>query len=688
MRIAVIGAGLMGHGIALEFAAAGHTVRIHDCSRELVLRGIEQARRSAQLLVQAGRITAGEVPAVIARIEPADTLAAASTDAAAVIEAVYEDLVLKQQVFAALDRAAPPHALLLSNSSAFMPSELAAATSRPERVAVAHYFDPPFLLPLVELVRGPQTSVRTMDAARSLYEGIGKRPVVIEKEMPGSVGNRLQGALGREANALVSAGVATPEDIDTVVKYGFGRRLAVAGPFEVWELIGWDLVSTIGAELWKDISRDTGQPAGAKAGAARPGDQRPPAESADALRGRMERTLVEQARWDPAPSRQAQASSSPRAQSRGPVSAHPSPPDQVRDRLQPSPARGKGAAGAPSPTGSGPAQKDPSPWEGEGLGVGRRTRPEKHPGINRVAIIGAGLMGHGIALEFAAAGYEVTLTDRSKDILDSVIQRARKGLELLAEARRIGAGDIEGALLRVQPQSSLANAVKAADLVIEAVTEDIGLKRRIFAELDAAAPANAVLLSNTSTYLPSALASATKRPDRVAVAHYFNPPHLLPVVEIVRGPQTSEHTVTLVRDIYERMGKRPAVVQKEVLGFIGNRLQFAMFREALSLVQKGVVSAPELDAIVRDSFGRRLPAAGIFARRTLLSPHLAARSYSPITPTLDNFTEVPPVLREKVAKGHLGTKTGKGFYDWTPESAEALRLRIGRALVEMAKWDV
>ena len=288
-------------------------------------------------------------------------------------------------------------------------------------------------------------------------------------------------------------------------------------------------------------------------------------------------------------------------------------------------------------------------------------------------MIGAGLMGHGIALEFAAAGYEVLFTDRTKALLDAAVDLARKGLELLAEAGRISPGDIEGALLRMSPEPTIAEAAARADLVVEAVSEDLVLKKRIFAELDVAAPEHAILLSNTSTYLPSALASVTGRADRVAVAHYFNPPHLLPVVEVVRGPQTSDETVATVRDMYLRMGKRPAVVQKERLGFIGNRLQFAMFREALSLVQKGIVTAPELDAIVCDSFGRRLSVAGPFELRELIGLDLAAQIGAVITPTLDNSTEAPPLLSDRVRRGELGAKTGKGFYDWTPESSEALR---------------
>jgi 3-hydroxybutyryl-CoA dehydrogenase len=656
-RIAVIGAGLMGHGIALEFAAAGFPVRIFDSAPQTLASALGHARESAALLVEAGRLRTRDVPAVLGRIQPAASIEAAARDADVVVEAVFEDLDIKRQVFAELDRAAPTPALLLSNSSAFMPSQLAAATERPQQVAVAHYFDPPYLLPLVELVRGPETSAETIETARRLYQRIGKQPLVIEKEMPGFVGNRLQGALGREARALADDGVATQEDIDAVVKYGFGRRLAVAGPFEVWELIGWDLVSVIGGELWKDISRSDGGASPRHAAPARvnTGAVQPPAESPEALRGGMNRALVEMARWD-----------------KGSGPSH----------VVPSPLAGEGQGAAV-----------PSPWEGRGTrecgsqGVGRRPRPRKHPAINRVAVIGAGLMGHGIALEFAAAGYDVTYTDRATKPIETVPARARQGLGLLAEAGRIASSDIEGILLRMRPCGTLAEAARGADLVVEAVSENLGLKRSVFAEMDSVAPKQAILLSNTSTFLPSALASVTTRPGSVAVAHYFNPPHLLPVVEVVRGPQTSDSTVGTVVEMYRLMGKKPALVQKEVLGFIGNRLQFAVFREALSLVQKGVISAPALDEVVRNSFGRRLPVVGVFARRTLLSRHLASRSGNEVTPTLDNFTEVPPVLADKVRRGELGTRTGKGFYDWTPKSAEALRLRIGRALVEMAKWD-
>ena len=196
--------------------------------------------------------------------------------------------------------------------------------------------------------------------------------------------------------------------------------------------------------------------------------------------------------------------------------------------------------------------------------------------VSKVAVIGAGLMGHGIALEFAAAGIDVTINDRNAELLESALERARSGLELLTQAGRMGADDIESAVLRIAPVPEIEDAVADADVVIEAVFEDLPLKQGIFERLDKAAPERAVLLSNTSTYLPGVLAASTGRPDRVAVAHYFNPPHFLPIVELVRGPDTSDQTIETARDLLLRIGKRPALVNRQILGFIGNRLQSAL----------------------------------------------------------------------------------------------------------------
>ena len=307
--------------------------------------------------------------------------------------------------------------------------------------------------------------------------------------------------------------------------------------------------------------------------------------------------------------------------------------------------------------------------------------------IKNVAVIGAGLMGHGIALEFAAYGRSVSIHDRSEEVLLNAMQRARVGLLALARAGRIPEDEVEASLARIGANGDLGEAVRNADLVIEAVSENLDLKKTIFKNIDANAPSHAILVSNTSTFLPSAVASATKRPSQVAVVHYFNPPHLLPGVEIVKGPETSDSTAELLMGLYRSIGKKPALVQKEIQGFIGNRLQMALFREALSLVQNGYATAEQIDEVVRTSFGRRLSVAGPIELRELIGLDLALAISEQTIPTLANDRTLPRVLLEKIESGNLGVKTGKGFYEWTPESVESWRKNMADALLDMIRRD-
>ena len=307
--------------------------------------------------------------------------------------------------------------------------------------------------------------------------------------------------------------------------------------------------------------------------------------------------------------------------------------------------------------------------------------------INRVAVIGAGLMGHGIALEFAAYGRSVSIHDRSEAVLHDAIPRARVGLLALVQAGRISGDEVDSSLARISASSELGDAVRDADLVIETVSENLELKKSIFRQIDADAPSHAILVSNTSTFLPSALALATTRPSQVAVVHYVNPPHLLPGVEVVKGPETSDSTIELLLVLLRSIGKKPTLIQKEIQGFISNRLQMALFREALSLVQNGYATAEQIDAVVRTSFGRRLSVAGPFELRELIGLDLSLAIGEQTISTLANDRELPPVLLEKVRSGNLGVKTGKGFFEWTPESAERWRKNMADALIEMASRD-
>jgi 3-hydroxybutyryl-CoA dehydrogenase len=305
--------------------------------------------------------------------------------------------------------------------------------------------------------------------------------------------------------------------------------------------------------------------------------------------------------------------------------------------------------------------------------------------IRRVAVIGAGLMGHGIAQEFALAGYDVRLhdTDGGKiararnDIRNNLSMLA--GLGLITNEQAIASGE------RITGFTALVDAARDADLVVEAVFEDLNLKREIFRTLDSTCPPRTIFASNTSSLLPGLLASATGRPDRVLVAHYFNPPYLLPLVELVRHEKTSEETVRTMFALLKKIGKTPVIVQKEVPGFVGNRLQAALFREALSIVGKGIATAEDVDIVVKNGFGRRLAAAGVFEIWEIAGWDLIQSVCENIFPDLDDSKAVPPLLKEMVERGDLGTKSGRGFYKWTPESVQSLRKRIALVLSRIAR---
>jgi len=303
--------------------------------------------------------------------------------------------------------------------------------------------------------------------------------------------------------------------------------------------------------------------------------------------------------------------------------------------------------------------------------------------FQNVTVIGAGLLGHGIALELAVHGKRVFLNDISEDLLTAAVSRARVGLSAMASVGRISEDQIEQALSRISTSTDLGESVKNADLVIEAASENIELKKKIFAEIDAHAPDHAVLASNSSTFVPSAYGSGTKRSTKVIGIHYFNPPHLLPGIEIIIGPDTSREVVELVKNEYEAIGKKPAIVRAEIQGFVSNRLQVALLRDAMSVVESGEATSSEIDKIVRNGFGPKFAQFGIFGS---LANSDSAISHSVLAEQfqkLNNDRDLPKLLIDKIESGDLGVKTGKGFYEWTPESTEAWRANMANSLLQM-----
>jgi 3-hydroxybutyryl-CoA dehydrogenase len=259
-NICNLGTGTMGHGTAVMFAMAGYNVRMYGRSAESVKRGFSSVQAALQTYKEHSLVTDKEIPEIIARIKGVTTLEEAAEGADFVIESVAEELDVKHKIFATLDKLCAPHTIFATNTSGLSPTAVAEAIERKDKFVVAHFWNPPHLVPLVEVVPGKHTSQETMDITWRLMEKIDKKPVALQREALGFIGNRLQLALLREALYIVEQGIATPEAVDTTVKYSLGRRLSTTGPLESADLGGLDIFYNIAAYLLKDLSNDPAVP--------------------------------------------------------------------------------------------------------------------------------------------------------------------------------------------------------------------------------------------------------------------------------------------------------------------------------------------------------------------------------------------------------------------------------------------
>ena len=306
-------------------------------------------------------------------------------------------------------------------------------------------------------------------------------------------------------------------------------------------------------------------------------------------------------------------------------------------------------------------------------------------GIMQIAVIGAGLMGHGIAQEFASAGYRVHLHDVTNEQLEIALTQIEQNLNVLATNAIIQQDSISQILQRIQTSTDLEAVAEKADFVVEAVTENLALKQQIFGKLDTICPPHTILASNTTALMPSQIGVDAKRKDQILNIHYFNPPYLIPLVELIRSPDTSDETVEVTFELLTVIGKTPAIIEKEALGFVGPRLQAALIREAFAIVEQGIASAETVDLVVRNSFGRRLSVAGPFEVFELAGWDLVLAAFEELYKDLNSSSEINPLLRQMVESGKLGVKSKEGFYSWTDEKIQQLRERMNHALIQQAK---
>jgi len=306
----------------------------------------------------------------------------------------------------------------------------------------------------------------------------------------------------------------------------------------------------------------------------------------------------------------------------------------------------------------------------------------KEGNIERVAVIGAGLMGFGIGVEFARFGYQVSLYNTTKATSEKAMERTREDLDLMVKTELVTAEEAKATYDRLRPTIDVEDAASGADYVIESVLEILSLKQEIFAKLDEICPPPAVLATNTSGLTVTDIASATKHPERVLATHYFQPPHFIPLVEVVGGEKTDREVVELVARVLRGLRKKVAVIDVELPGFAGNRIQGAIGREIQSLVDQGVCSSSMIDDIISFGFGRRMAYTGYFKRLDLIGLDFIhtvskGRGQEPWGPIAD-----------RVERGELGMKSGKGFYEWPGDTAKQFLRQYNMELIRLMKQDM
>mgnify|MGYP001569146984 FL=1 len=296
-----------------------------------------------------------------------------------------------------------------------------------------------------------------------------------------------------------------------------------------------------------------------------------------------------------------------------------------------------------------------------------------------IAVIGAGLMGHGIALTFARAGYHVHITDPTAEAIASVKDRVADSLRLMG----VDQLERDWVLGKIRPTVDLPTAVAGAKVVFEAAPEKLELKQSIFAQLEKNAPDDAILASNTSVIQISKIMEGLETRHRAVGTHWWNPPHMIPLVEVVKTEWTDQDVAQTMHDVLAEAGKTPVMVEKDVRGFIGNRSQHAPWREAISLVENGICSAKAVADVVKASFGRRLAVLGPLENADLVGIELTQDIHTQVLFDLETTPDPSPYLQKLRDEGRDGMAAGAGFRDWENGDLEATKARVANHLKKL-----
>lgn len=306
--------------------------------------------------------------------------------------------------------------------------------------------------------------------------------------------------------------------------------------------------------------------------------------------------------------------------------------------------------------------------------------------IDHVALLGAGMVGHGLALHFAKAGYNVSLYSRTQQTLDRAIENIASNLPALLQGQASGEDELKKIIRRIKTTRSMEEAVAKAPIIIESVAENLKVKQDLFMELDQMCPKDVILATNTSVISITAIASEAKNRDRIVGTHFWFPPYLIPLVEVVKGEDTSDGTMETTYQFMKKAGKYPIKCLKDVPGFVANRLQHALWREAISIVEKGIADAATVDDAIKQSFGIRIGVLGPIENADMVGLDLVLAIHNTVLQDLEASPSPSSLLRDKVSKGDLGFKSGKGFYDkWTAEDIRHTRETLTRYLIDYSR---
>ncbi|MFZ4510212.1 MAG: 3-hydroxyacyl-CoA dehydrogenase family protein [Candidatus Nanopelagicales bacterium] len=579
--VGVVGLGTMGAGIAEVCARHGYRVFAIEPDAGSLERGRVSLSGSTERAVKRGKLTEAERDDVLSRITFSTQLEdLASADL--VVEAIPEDLDIKREIFGRLDAITPAHAILATNTSSLSVTEIAVATSRPDRVAGLHFFNPAPVQAFVEVVRTVVTDPAVVDDLVALARSLGKEPVVIG-DRAGFIANALLFGYLNQAVSMCEANYASREDIDAAMRLGCGYPM---GPLALLDLIGLDTAYQILDTMYR--------------------------QSRDRLHA-------------PAPILKQMVTAGLRGRKTGRgfyTYAAPNSPEVVDD--------------------GGDTNADASV----------APRP-----VQSLGVVGSGTMATGIAEVLAKGGFDVILVARSESSLARALGTLDKSLEKAVQRGKLEAPDRDAIRARVTGAWSL-DSLAQADLVVEAVVEEISVKSALFENLDEICKPGAILATTTSSLPVVELAAATSRPQDVVGLHFFNPAPVMRLVEVVRTVSTSATTVATAVDVTLRAGRHP-VVCGDRAGFIVNALLFPYLNDAVGMLEANYASADDIDLAMKKGCAYPM---GPFELLDVVGLDVSLA----IQQTLYREFREPgfapaPRLEHLVTAGYLGRKTGRGF---------------------------